>query len=126
MSQIFDKLRLFDAYPKTLEDFRVKTFGGAAGELLFCIVIQEKVGILIFLAILPVTIISVTIMVLLFWVEFMSYLTPNVTEELFVDTSRSPKIQINLDVIFPKVSCDCKLYIILVVYLNCVGVCIQT
>lgn len=26
-----DRLRQFDAYPKTLEDFRVKTFGGAAG-----------------------------------------------------------------------------------------------
>lgn len=25
-------LKKFDAYPKTLEDFRVKTFGGAAGE----------------------------------------------------------------------------------------------
>lgn len=24
-------LKKFDAYPKTLEDFRVKTFGGAAG-----------------------------------------------------------------------------------------------
>ena len=30
----FDKLRRFDAYPKTLEDFRVKTYGGAAGTLL--------------------------------------------------------------------------------------------
>lgn len=27
---IFGKLKQFDAYPKTLEDFRVKTFGGAA------------------------------------------------------------------------------------------------
>ena len=26
-------LKRFDAYPKTLEDFRVKTFGGAAGKL---------------------------------------------------------------------------------------------
>lgn len=24
-------LKKFDAYPKTLEDFRIKTFGGAAG-----------------------------------------------------------------------------------------------
>lgn len=29
---ILQKLRRFDAYPKTLEDFRVKTFGGAASE----------------------------------------------------------------------------------------------
>lgn len=27
---ILGKLKQFDAYPKTLEDFRVKTFGGAA------------------------------------------------------------------------------------------------
>lgn len=45
---------------------------------------------------------------LLFWMEFVDYMTPNVSEELFVDTSRSPNIQINLDVIVPKISCDCK------------------
>lgn len=45
---------------------------------------------------------------LLFWTEFVDYLTPNVSEELFVDTSRSPNIQINLDVIIPTISCDCK------------------
>ena len=28
---MFEKLRQFDAYPKTLEDFRIKTFGGATG-----------------------------------------------------------------------------------------------
>ncbi|WAR17614.1 ERGI3-like protein, partial [Mya arenaria] len=27
---ILERLRQFDAYPKTLEDFRIKTFGGAA------------------------------------------------------------------------------------------------
>lgn len=37
----------------------------------------------------------------------MDYMTPNISEELFVDTSRSPKIQINLDVVVPQVSCDC-------------------
>jgi len=29
---VFSRLRQFDAYPKTLEDFRVKTFSGAAGK----------------------------------------------------------------------------------------------
>ena len=29
---LISTLRRFDAYPKTLEDFRVKTFGGAAGK----------------------------------------------------------------------------------------------
>lgn len=30
MADVFGKLKQFDAYPKTLEDFRVKTYGGAA------------------------------------------------------------------------------------------------
>ena len=29
---IASRLKQFDAYPKTLEDFRVKTFGGAIGK----------------------------------------------------------------------------------------------
>lgn len=28
---MFSRLRRFDAYPKTLEDFRIKTFSGAFG-----------------------------------------------------------------------------------------------
>lgn len=31
MINIFEKLRRFDAYPKTLEDVRIKTYGGAIG-----------------------------------------------------------------------------------------------
>ena len=30
---LFGSLRRFDAYPKTMEDFRIKTCGGAASEL---------------------------------------------------------------------------------------------
>lgn len=30
--ETLNKLKQFDAYPKTLEDFRVKTWGGATGE----------------------------------------------------------------------------------------------
>ena len=30
---IWTRLRQLDAYPKTLEDFRIKTFSGATGEL---------------------------------------------------------------------------------------------
>ncbi|XP_018330661.1 endoplasmic reticulum-Golgi intermediate compartment protein 3 [Agrilus planipennis] len=83
MSQLLDKLRKFDAYPKTLEDFRIKTYGGAA-----------------------VTIISVTIIILLFWTELNDYLKPNVREDLFVDTSRNPNLQINLDIVVPGISCS--------------------
>ncbi|KAG8187233.1 hypothetical protein JTE90_020662 [Oedothorax gibbosus] len=82
-SNISDHIRKFDAYPKTLEDFRVKTFSGAA-----------------------VTIVSAVIITLLFISELNYYLTPEVTEELFVDVSRSEKLKINIDVTFPKVMCD--------------------
>ena len=30
-NDLFSALKRFDAYPKTLEDFRVKTLGGGAG-----------------------------------------------------------------------------------------------
>ncbi|KAJ8916274.1 hypothetical protein NQ315_016414 [Exocentrus adspersus] len=83
MFDFLKKLRRFDAYPKTLEDVKIQTYGGGT-----------------------ITIISFIIMSLLFWTELVDYLTPNVTEELFVDTSRSPNIQINLDVTVPKISCD--------------------
>ena len=33
---ISERLRQVDAYPKTLEDFRVKTFGGAIGTNNLC------------------------------------------------------------------------------------------
>ncbi|XP_066148708.1 endoplasmic reticulum-Golgi intermediate compartment protein 3 [Euwallacea fornicatus] len=77
------KLRRFDAYPKTLEDVRIQTLGGGA-----------------------ISIVSILIISLLFWMEVLSYMTPNLTEELFVDTSRSPNIEIQLDIIVPQVSCD--------------------
>jgi len=76
------RLKQFDAYPKTLEDFRVKTFGGAL-----------------------VTGISSVIMLLLFLSEFNYYLTTEVHPELFVDTTRHQKLRINIDVFFPKLAC---------------------
>ena len=39
VSDVYSTLKRFDAYPKTLEDFRVKTFGGAAGKVDFVVVI---------------------------------------------------------------------------------------
>ncbi|KAK3747231.1 hypothetical protein RRG08_005867 [Elysia crispata] len=79
---IFEKLRRFDAYPKTLEDFRVKTYGGAA-----------------------VTLISGILMFVLFISELNYYLTLEVHPELFVDTSRGQKLRINIDIVFPKMAC---------------------
>ncbi|XP_064652383.1 endoplasmic reticulum-Golgi intermediate compartment protein 3-like [Lineus longissimus] len=80
--EVLNRLRQFDAYPKTLEDFRVKTYAGAA-----------------------VTIISGLIMLILFVSELNYYLTTEVHPELFVDISRGQKLKINIDITFPRVSC---------------------
>ncbi|XP_074656982.1 endoplasmic reticulum-Golgi intermediate compartment protein 3-like [Tubulanus polymorphus] len=82
-SSVMSRLRQFDAYPKTLEDFRVKTFSGAA-----------------------VTLVSGILMLTLFLSELNFYLTTEVQPELFVDVMREKKLKINVDVTFPKVACS--------------------
>lgn len=82
---VFEVLRRLDAYPKTLEEFSQKTICGAA-----------------------VTVISSIIMIWLLVFEFYAYLTPTISEELFVDTTRSHKLKINLELYIPKISCNCK------------------
>jgi len=52
------------------------------------------------------TIVSAIVMILLFTSEIRDYLTPQLTEELFVDTSRSGKLKINFDIVFSRISCD--------------------
>lgn len=80
---LIERLRQFDAYPKTLEDFRIKTFGGAT-----------------------VTIISAILMFVLFVSELNYYLTKDVQPELFVDISRGNlKMKINLNITFHNMAC---------------------
>lgn len=38
--------------------------------------------------------------------EFNAYVTPTIEEQLFVDTTRSHKLQINFDLFIPTISCD--------------------
>jgi len=82
-SQIWERIKELDVYSKPLEDFRIKTLVGGT-----------------------VTIISSIIMFLLLITELRDYLTPHVTEEIFVDTSRNLKLRINLDIEFPRVACS--------------------
>jgi len=55
-----------------------------------------------------VTLISGIIMFVLFVSELNYYLTKDIQQELFVDTSRGQKLKINLDVTLMKVGCMCK------------------
>eukprot|EP00041_Stephanoeca_diplocostata_P007415 m.105350 g.105350 ORF g.105350 m.105350 type:complete len:395 (-) comp16868_c1_seq1:216-1400(-) len=82
MSDLARKLSQFDAYPKTMEDFRTKTFSGAA-----------------------VSICAGALMLVLFASELQYFMSTEVTPELFVDTSRNEKLRINLDIVFPKMPC---------------------
>lgn len=56
----------------------------------------------------PVTVISSIIIVVLIVSEFTAYWSIHISEELFVDTTRSHKLKINLDIYVPSISCDCK------------------
>lgn len=56
-----------------------------------------------------VTVVSWCVIVLLVCFEIRDYWTPTISEELFVDTSRGPKLRINLDFIIPAISCECEL-----------------
>jgi hypothetical protein len=80
---IFRKLKYLDAYPKTLEDFRVKTFSGAA-----------------------ISITCVFLIIVLFIFEWRAYLAQEINQELFVDISRGQKFHINIDITFPLLPCS--------------------
>ncbi|KAK2704158.1 hypothetical protein QYM36_017523 [Artemia franciscana] len=81
--KIFSKLRSFDAYPKTLEDFQVQTYGGAA-----------------------ISVVSAIVMFTLLFVEIQEFTSVHQQEELFVDTTRGQRMKIHFDVTFPKISCS--------------------
>ena len=76
-------LKRFDAYAKTLDDFRIRTTSGGF-----------------------VTIISSLIIFFLFILELKYYLTTDVVQVLFVDTSRQEKMDINIDIRFPILPCS--------------------
>jgi len=80
---ILGRVRAFDAFPKTMEDFREKTTSGGV-----------------------VSIISMLLIAVLVIYETGSYLTPKRSVDLTVDVSRGEKLKIYVDIDFPELNCD--------------------
>ncbi|RUO95511.1 ERGIC and golgi 3 [Jimgerdemannia flammicorona] len=79
---VLNRFRSFDAYAKTLDDFRIKTTSGAT-----------------------VTMISTLIIAILVLGEFWAYRTTTLKPELIVDPGRKEKMPISLNITFPRVPC---------------------
>lgn len=48
------------------------------------------------------------LMLILFAVELSDFLSIQIAEELYVDTTRIPTMKINFDITFGRISCNCK------------------
>ena len=81
-SPVVETFKALDAYPKTLDDFKERTGSGAA-----------------------VSIVSCTVIFLLVVSELRSYFTPVTTDHLYVDTTRSQRIRVNVNMSFPSMPC---------------------
>ncbi|OMJ23726.1 putative endoplasmic reticulum-Golgi intermediate compartment protein 3 [Smittium culicis] len=79
---IFSKIQAFDAYAKTMDDFKVRTISGAV-----------------------VTVVSVLTVLILLISEYRNYKTVNMSSELIVDKQRMEKMKIQLDITFHKAPC---------------------
>ena len=109
-------LKDFDFFPKTLEDYRVRTYAGAAVSVVSMIII-----VLLFISELSLYF-STTVRVLSSSstshceLAGRSYergmISPQVEPHLFVDTSRGQKLRINLDITFNRLPCACMCHII--------------
>ena len=77
------QLKRFDAYAKTLDDFRVRTTSGGL-----------------------MTIVSSLIIFFLFILELKYFLNTDVVQVLFVDTSRQEKMNITIDIEFLALPCS--------------------
>ncbi|KAF0982446.1 hypothetical protein FDP41_011376 [Naegleria fowleri] len=76
-------LRNFDFYPKTQDDFRVKTLGGGL-----------------------ISIISLVVIFILVFGELYLYMQVERYDQLYVDTQQERKIPIYINITFPAISCD--------------------
>ncbi|KAI8055847.1 serologically defined breast cancer antigen NY-BR-84 [Syncephalis plumigaleata] len=79
---LFENVQRFDAFAKTLDDFRIRTKTGAL-----------------------VTIISSIIMVMLLISEFRDYMKVSIQPQLIVDRARKDRLNIELNITLPKIPC---------------------
>jgi len=79
----FNTLKQFDAFARPMDELQIKTVWGGVVTLTCCF----------------------TILYLMIF-NLIEYLDNTPTEELLIDTSRNKKLQINFDIIIPKISCD--------------------
>jgi len=80
---MLNNFKSLDIYPKTLDDFRVRTLTGGA-----------------------ISIIAIIVVFVLVVSEFMLYTSVERMDELYVDTSHTQTIPIYLNITFPAISCD--------------------
>ncbi|KAL9645959.1 hypothetical protein ABK040_001066 [Willaertia magna] len=73
----------FDFYPKTADDFRIKTLGGGV-----------------------ISIVSLIVIFILTFSELYFYMQIERFDELYVDTGLDRKIPIHINLTFPAISCD--------------------
>eukprot|EP01048_Picozoa_sp_COSAG05_P016826 COSAG05_NODE_2218_length_3375_cov_289.130952_1_plen_232_part_00 len=83
MDRLAASLRGFDAYPKTLDDVRVRTMSGAIVSLIGCALI-----------------------IYLFVEELSNFRTIKTESNMYVDMSIGEKLSINFDVTFPVFPCE--------------------
>eukprot|EP00936_MAST-01D_sp_MAST-1D-sp1_P002442 g2442.t1 len=79
---VFEKIRSIDLYPKTLDDFRVRTAQGAI-----------------------VSLVAIVLMILLFFSELSFFMATIQTDTLTVDNGHKEKLDIAFDVTFPSTPC---------------------
>mmetsp|Transcript_13445 Transcript_13445/g.14876 ORF Transcript_13445/g.14876 Transcript_13445/m.14876 type:complete len:385 (+) Transcript_13445:75-1229(+) len=79
---MLSRMKVFDAFPKTMEDFRIRTTSGAT-----------------------VSVIAGIFILWLFLSEFSYWLQLEVKPVLKVDTTRGEKLRINFDITFHAMSC---------------------
>lgn len=100
---VLNKIKSFDAYPKSIEDFRIQTKSGSIS-LFILINVDIECNLHFFLFL--VSILAILFIIWLLGSEIGRFFRPGVHSEIFVDPIINEKIKINIDITFPRLSCS--------------------